>query len=403
MALATNHVLKNIRKCLQPGGKVLDNISIWIQGDRIHAVESWERIQSDIEQSGNPYTVRDCSAWIAAPGLIDCHTHLLFAGSREGELYARARGTPYLEILRQGGGIYRTVEAVRSASEEELIENGRYYLDMALSYGITTVEIKTGYGLDYSTEEKMLRVINRLNAHPVDIVPTFLVHTVPRGLDRKAYIEEIAAKWIPSFRDRAEWFDLFLEEGVFSLKEAEFLSTHARDAGYHLGLHTNQVHDIGGIGLADTLGMRHVDHLEVLSDEDAHRIRRNPECYAVFLPAAEAFVFSDRIGQIEKLLDIPDRLVLSSDFNPGSSPVLSPYFIMAHAVLRYRLHDPFLILDAYTVNPATMLYLDDRGVLAPGKKADMVFMQLDAFEQIPYWAGTDFVQGVMKSGSWVEC
>lgn len=402
MNRTTNQVLRNIRRCLQPGGRVLDNISIWIQGDRIHKMGNWERIQSDIEQSGNPYTVRDCSSWIAAPGFIDCHTHLLFAGSREKELYARARGTPYLDILKQGGGIYHTVGAVRSASEEELMENGRYYLDMALSYGITTVEIKTGYGLDYSNEEKMLRVINRLNAHPVDIVPTFLVHTVPRGSDRKSYIEEIAAKWIPSFRDRAGWFDLFLEEGVFSLKEAEFLLTHARDAGYHLGLHTNQVHDIGGIGLAETLGVRHVDHLEVLSDEDALRIRRNPECYAVFLPAAEAYVFSEHIGQIEKLSAIPERLVLSSDFNPGSSPVLSPCFVMAQAVLRYRLDNPFLILDAYTANPASMLFMDDRGVLAPGKKADLVFMRLNTFEQIPYLAGTDFIEGVMKSGTWVD-
>lgn len=343
--------------------------------------------------------ILDCNDFIALPGFVESHTHLLFAGSREGELYMRAEGRPYLDILESGGGIHSTVNAVREASEEQLLKNGLKFLDHALKFGITTVEIKSGYGLDTDTERKMLQVIRRLDTlHPVDVIPTFLVHTVPKGVDRKNHIETVAKEMIPQFQEYAQWFDIFLEKNVFELDESEFLIGKALEAGYHIGLHTNQVNDIGGVGMADRMGIRHVDHLETLSDEDADRIRQNEDLFAVFLPTAEGFVFSEHVGQIHKLLDVPERLVLSSDFNPGSSPVLSPFFVMAYAVLRYRLTDPHLIVDAFTTNPAKMLYLDDRGMITPGKKADIVLLELDNFQQIPYWGTIDFVKHVIKDG-----
>ena len=154
--------------------------------DLIKQIGTLDSIQKSIEnQSSSSPEVVDGSQWIVLPGMIDCHTHLLFAGSREKELYMRADGRPYLDILKSGGGIYNTVQAVREASEEQLIQNGLKYLDKAIQMGLTTVEMKSGYGLDYDNEKKMLKVIRQLNdLHPVDVIPTFLVHTVPKEMDR---------------------------------------------------------------------------------------------------------------------------------------------------------------------------------------------------------------------------
>ena len=374
--------------------------SILIQDDVIQSIGPYNDIiktMDGISESGSQ--IMDCTNVILMPGFIDSHTHLLFAGSREDELYMRAEGRPYLDILESGGGIYNTVEAVRKASEEELVENGMHYLDKALQLGITTAEIKSGYGLDYENEKKMLKVINRLNdLHPVDVIPTFLVHSVPKESDREDFIDQVVNRMIPEFRDYAEWFDIFLEKNVFELSEGELLIRHARDAGYHVGIHTNQVHDIGGIKLADELGVRHVNHLEVLTEEDAKRIRENENMYAVFLPTAEAYVFSEHVGQIRQLLDIPDRLVLSSDFNPGSSPVLSPFFVMSQALLLYRISSASLLLNSMTSNPAAMLYLNDRGLIEEGKKADLIALELDNFNQVPYLGTLPVIEMVMKNG-----
>jgi imidazolonepropionase len=376
------------------------SLSILIQDDRIERIGTLDAIQKSLDKTpGNRPEIVDCSRWIILPGLIDCHTHLLFAGSREKELYMRASGRPYMDILKSGGGIYNTVKAVREASEEDLIKNGIKYLDRALKSGLTTIEIKSGYGLDYENEKKMLKVIRKLNdLHPVDVVPTFLVHTVPKEMDRKVFIDLVAEKMIPEFRDFADWFDIFLEKDVFDLKEGELLIRRAMDEGYHVGIHTNQVNDIGGVKLADDLGVRHVDHLEVLTAEDADRIRKNKDLYAVFLPTAEAYVFSEHVGQMQQLMDVPSRLVLSSDFNPGSSPVLSPFVVISHALLRYRIPSPSLLLDGFTSNPADMLYLGDRGTIQEGKKADLVCLSLDNFHQVPYLGTLPVIDMVIKDG-----
>lgn len=375
-------------------------MSILVQNGIIQEIASYETIRKDLdEQKLGDADELDCSDTIALPGFVDSHTHLLFYGSRENELYMRAQGRPYLEILEQGGGIYNTVDAVRNASEEELIKNGLKYLDKALHFGTTSIEIKSGYGLDYDTEKKMLKVINKLNElHSIDIIPTYLVHTIPKETDRKKYIDLVANKMIPEFREYAEWFDIFLEKGVFELEESKFLIQKAIDTGYHIGIHTNQMHDIGGVKLAVELGVRHIDHLEVLDEEDARRIIENESIYPVFLPSSEAYVFSEHVGQIDQLLEIPSRIVLSTDFNPGSSPILAPQLIMAEAVLRYRLSNPYLLIDSFTTNPAKMLYLEDKGTVRKDARADIVCMELDHFEQIPYLGTINFIKYVVKDG-----
>jgi imidazolonepropionase len=252
----------------------------------------------------------------------------------------------------------------------------------------------------------MLRVIHRLDElHPVDVIPTFLVHTVPRGVDRVRYIDEVAEEMIPRFRKLADWFDIFLERGVFELEESERLLKRASEEGYRLGIHANQVYDIGGVRLALQMGVRHVDHLEILSEDDARRILEDERVYPVFLPAAEAWVFSERRGQIHHFADIPERIILSTDFNPGSSPVLSPQMIMSLAVLRYRISDPDLLLNAFTVNPARMLFLEDRGRIEEGLIADILLFDLEKTAQIPYFGTINFLKTVIKEGKrieWVE-
>src|SRR4030042_6639893 len=343
--------------------------------------------------------ILDCSDCIAIPGFVDSHTHLVFYGSRENELYMRASGKSYMNIMKQGGGIHATVKAVRNASRDQLIQKGLQFLYRALASGTTTLEIKSGYGLDMRNEQKMLDVIDDLNAlHPIDIIPTFLVHAVPEKTNRKTYIAEVRNEMIPRFRECAEWFDIFVEDGVFTLKEAERLIRKAQDSGYFIGMHTNQIRDIGGEKLACDLGVRHVDHLEVLNDRDARCIMKNDFLYSVFLPTSEAFVFSGRTGQIQKLLEAPERIVLSTDFNPGSSPVLNPLEAITHALIRYRIDEPFLLIDAFTSNPARMLFLEDRGILKEGKKADIICLKLENFAQIPYYGTIPFIKYVIKDG-----
>jgi imidazolonepropionase len=394
-------LLKTIKKIYKHPS---ENQSIFIRDGVIDAVASFEEIERSLGKKALDQTeILDCSGAVAVPGFVDSHTHLLFAGSRHNELYQRAGGADYLEILKQGGGIHNTVRSVRGTSEEELIRNGQRWLDRALRFGTTTIEIKSGYGLDYQTEKKMLKTIRKLNTlHPVDIVPTFLVHTIPLDADRKKYLSLVADKMIPEFREYADWFDLFLEKGVFDLAEAEMLIRKARDAGYRIGLHANQVHDIGGINLALDYGVRHVDHLEVLNDRDAKRILANPSVYPVFLPGAEYHLFSGRIGQIHKLTDARSRIVLATDFNPGSSPVLSPSAVMALAVLRYRVNDPSLLLDAFTSNPADMLFLPDRGRIEKGAKADILLFDVDHSDQIPYWGTVCPIRNIIKNGRIVK-
>ncbi|MBN1543208.1 imidazolonepropionase [candidate division KSB1 bacterium] len=374
-------------------------LSILIEGEQITAVSALAECEYLARERNLEPQCVDCSDSVIVPGFIDCHTHLVFTGTRERELYLRAANTPYLEILRQGGGIHQTVQAVHEADEDELVATGRRYLDQALALGITTVEIKSGYGLDTENESKLLRAIQRLKGdHPIDVVPTFLVHSVPLGEDRQRYLNRVVEEMIPAFRPLADWFDIFVEEGVFDIAESRRMLKAAAAAGYCLGLHTNQMHDIGGVGLALETGVRHVDHLEVLSDSDARALIDASDVYAVFLPGAEYCAFSPHIGQIHKLLNMPERLVLSSDFNPGSSPILSPMLVMAMAVWRYRLTDPDLLVRALTINPARMLGFSDRGEIRPGTRADLVCLALDNSAQIPYLGTLNCIRRVYKNG-----
>lgn len=397
-------LLKNIRKVYGVPSDEAKPLSICVDNGIIQEIVNYESIVKQIgARAIDEYTVLNCSDLIALPGFVDSHTHLLFYGSRENELYMRAASVPYMKIMADGGGIYNTVKAVRNTSEEELIKNGLRFLDKALSFGTTTIEIKSGYGLDFNTEKKMLTVINTLNRlHPVDIIPTFLVHTVPRETDRKKYIDSVMNRMIPAFREYSEWFDIFLEKGVFDLRDGELLIQKAIDSGYNVGIHTNQVNDIGGVKLAVEHGVRHIDHLELLTEEDAELIIQNKSIYPVFLPGAEAYLFSGHTGQIHQLLKIPSRIVISTDFNPGSSPVLCPGLVMSLAVLRYRISDPLLLIQAFTRNPAEMLFLEDRGSIKKGLKADILCMELDDFEQLPYFGTLNFIKFVIKNGRIVE-
>jgi len=380
------------------------SISIFIRDGIIEHIMPFDELIMRVDKAKMRDTeIIKCDGMIALPGYVDSHTHLLFYGTREDELYMRAQGKPYMEILEKGGGIHNTVRAVKAASEEELLQNGLKYLNRALMSGITTIEIKSGYGLDYETEKKMLKVIHQLNEHhPVDIIPTYLVHSVPGDMDRNKYTDLVCKKMIPEFKNYTEWFDIFIEKGVFNIQESERMLKTARDHGYHTGMHTNQMSDIGGIQLAAELGVRHVDHLEVLSEKDAQIIIDNEDLYAVFLPGAEMFVFSENIGQIHQLSDIPERIVISTDFNPGSSAVLSPIIIQTLALLRYRNITPSLLIDSFTVNPAAMLFLDDRGVLKPGKMGDVLCLELDTYRQIPYLGNMQLRKLIIKSGKVIK-
>lgn len=341
-------------------------------------------------------TIVEATGRAVVPGFVDCHSHLVFAGNRVGDFALRCAGSSYEEIAAQGGGIGLTVAATRQASKAELKEIALRRLDRALRQGTTTMEVKTGYGLDPQTEMKMLEVIAELKSEqPIDLVPTFLgAHAVPRGMMKSDYLREVRAM-LPDAAKIARFCDIFCEEGYFTPAESLDLLETARSYGMLPRMHANQFHSTGCIDTAVELEAVSVDHLEVLTVEEI-RCLAATDISCVMLPGVSLFL-DIPFAPGRALIDAGCIPALASDFNPGSNPSLSLQFVMSLACLRLGLRVAEA-LACITRNAAHALRLERVGCIEEGWQADLLILDCADYRDMIYYYGENHVQTVIKRG-----
>jgi len=345
----------------------------------------------------------DGTGMTAVPGFIDSHTHLPFAGSRENEFGLRIQGFSYQELAAKGMGIQTTVNATRIISKQELTSLCLERLDRMLVYGTTTVEAKSGYGLNLHDEIKQLEVLKDVNAiHPIDIIPTFLgAHEVPKEYKtrKKDYINFLTHSILPEVKKKnlAEFFDVFCEEGVYSLEETKELTEAALKAGFKLRIHADEFVPLGGTELAAELKASSADHLIMITDTGIDKLASG-STVATLLPGVSFFLMLDKKAPARKLIDKGVAVALATDFNPGSSMTESMLFILQLGVysLRMTIEEA---LTATTLNPAFSLGRDNRtGSLEPGKDMDIILFKAPNYQYIVYHFGINLVKHVIKKG-----
>ncbi len=336
------------------------------------------------------------------PGLVECHTHSVFTGSRADEFRQKLAGVDYEKIAESGGGINSTVRSVRQSSFEEIIETVKPRIENFISQGITTLEIKSGYGLDFENEIKLLQVINYLDEiYPIDIIPTFLgAHTFPpeHKSTRDKYIDEIINKMLPHIAEQklAKFCDGFCESTAFTADEIDLIFTRAEELGLNLKLHTEQFNSIGGLDTALKHNAVSVDHLEVLQDDGIIKLGK-ADTVSVLLPGV-SFFLNYQYAPARKLIESNAIIALATDFNPGSSHISSLSLIMSLAALNMRMTIEETI-NAVTINAAAALRMNDKiGSIEIGKKADFSIFDTEEYADIVYDIGRNLNCMTIKSG-----
>ena len=341
---------------------------------------------------------------VILPGMIDCHTHAVFGAARLDDHQRRALGEDYKAIAAAGGGILQSVRDVRARSEADLEALTRARLATLLAHGTTTIELKSGYGLDLEAELKQLRVIRRLaETQAATLVPTFLgAHEVPpehRG-DRAGYVRLVCEEMIPAVAQGrlARCCDVFCEPGVFSPAEARAILTTAQRHGLALKLHADELEGSGGAELAAELGALSADHLAAVSDGGVRALAASGTV-AVLLPATMIFLGKRSQAPARRLIEAGAAVALATDFNPGTSPTVSLPLVMALGVSQLGLRHAEALM-AVTVNAAAALGLaGERGQLAPGFAADLVVAGVEDWREVGYWMGANVVSAVWTGGS----
>jgi imidazolonepropionase len=373
-----------------------------------------DEVERQVEAGGHPldaFEVVDAAGGTVTPGLVDPHTHLLFAGSREDELVLRQRGASYLEILEAGGGILSTVARTRRATSEDLAAHGRRWLGEMLAHGATTIEAKSGYGLDRASEVRLVGIASDLGREgPVDVLPTFLgAHAVapefrdrPGGVD--AYVRDVVDVQLPAVaaHGRARFCDVFCEDGVFDPDQSRRILLAARALGMEPRLHADELAPSGGAELAAEIGALSADHLAAPSDAGvdalAEAADRGSPVVAVLLPATTWFLMKPVHAPARRFIERGIPVAIGTDFNPGTSPTPSLPLAMTAACLELRM-TPSEALAGTTINAAHALGLGDEiGSLEPGRAADLAIWNVPTHRQIPYWPAADLVRAVIKRG-----
>lgn len=369
---------------------------VWLGSD-----EDAERLlQTNIFVSpAGMVTIIDMHGLVVTPGFVDAHTHLIFAGNRAAEFHLRHAGVSYAELLAQGRGILTTVQATREASDELLIALAEERLESVQSYGTTTVEVKTGYGLDRATEERCLRIVHTLqekNEHRVRIVPTFLgAHTVPVEYQakRKEYINLIVEQMLPAFQGLARFCDVFCEREAFSVQESRRILTRAKELGYLLKIHTGQLNASGGARLAAELGATSADHLDHASDADLDALRE-AGVVATLLPGC-SYTLRSPYPSARRLLERGLTVALATDFNPGTSYCENMQMMMGlgMSAMGMTLEEA---LRAVTIHGAKALALEEQiGSIEVGKRCELALWDIGDYREIGYHFGVNLVQSTM--------
>lgn len=348
----------------------------------------------------------DCGGRLLTPGLIDCHTHIVYGGNRANEFEMRLNGAAYADIAKAGGGILSTVRATREASEEQLTKSAATRLQSLLAEGVTTIEIKSGYGLDVETELKMLRVARKLgDTQPVDVVTTFLgAHTFPAEYrdDHPAYVDLVCTRALPAVAEAklADAVDVFCEGIAFSVADTEKVFAAAKKLGLPVKLHAEQLSNLGGAKLAARYDALSVDHIEYLDEDGVAAIARSGTI-AVLLPGAFYYLKEKQHPPVTALRAHKVPIAIATDLNPGSSPVHSLLATMNMACVLFGL-TPEEALRGVTVNAAQALGMKDRGMIAAGMKADLVLWNADRPGDLSYPLGFNPCAAVIRNGAVVR-
>lgn len=380
--------------------QILNNGFVVIEDEKIIAIGTGEDYKNyfksdDIIIDGRGKTV--------TPGLVDPHTHVVYAGSREEELSLKLNKVSYIEILNRGGGILSTVRETRAASLEKLKKCTKERLDLMLLHGTTTIESKSGYGLNFHDEVKMLKVNEELNKeHPIDIVSTYLgAHAIPQEYkeNREGYVNFIASRIIPyiSKYNLAEYVDCFCEEGVFSIEECRKILIAAKNRGLKIKIHADEIESIKGAELSGELKAASAEHLVAASDEGIKAMAKN-EVVAVLLPSTSFYLMLNKFAKARQMVDAGVPIALATDCNPGTSPTESLQTVMTFACFGMKLL-PEEIINAMTINAACAINRESEiGSIEVGKQADLVVFNSKNLNYLIYHFGINAVNTVIKKG-----
>lgn len=342
--------------------------------------------------------VIDAKNKVVMPGFIDCHTHAIFAGSRENEFLKKLQGISYLEILKQGGGILSTVKSTRKASKEKLFEISKKRIMQMLEYGTTSVEIKSGYGLTFKDEKKILEVALMLSKKtPMNVITTYLgAHAVPKNSSKKNYIKEVISS-LKKIKPYAEFCDVFCEKGVFSVSETKEILSAAKKIGFKIKLHSEQCNTLNSSKLAAELNAVSADHLDHITKDGIKALAKSG-VIGVLLPGVNLYLMESKYPPARELINNGVPLAISSDFNAGSCPSFNMQLMISLSCLNLKLL-PSEAINAVTINAAFAI---DRGKevgsLQIGKKADVIILDVDNHNKIPYNFGVNLVKKVIKNG-----
>jgi imidazolonepropionase len=376
---------------------VIEDGAIAVKDGRIEYVGPADHIDiSNAERSINAF------GKVVLPGFVDSHTHLVFAGAREEEFARRIAGATYADIAASGGGINTTVKATRAASKVELTEYALHRLDSCIGFGSTTVEIKSGYGLDHENEIKMLEVINELKQlHVVDIVPTFLgAHTIPYDYKdrRDEYVKLVLESMLPEVASRrlAEYCDVFVEQGAFTIDEGRAIFERGKELGLQVRVHADQITAGGGAELAAELHAASADHLDHVSEDGLLRMKE-AGTIATLLPGVSLFL-GEPMPDARRCIDAGLPVAVATDMNPGSCMSENIQLMMSLAALQMGMTMEEVI-TAVTLNAAAALHRSDQiGSIEVGKKADILIFNVPAWQRIIYHYGVNHLTTVIKNG-----
>lgn len=377
---------------------IIENGVVIIDGDKIEAVGGKELLEG---KNLEDYNVIDATGKSVMPGFVDSHTHFIFGGYRAEEFSWRLRGDSYMDIMKRGGGIVSSVTGTKEASLDELVEVGLKRLDSMVSFGVTTVEGKSGYGLDYETEMKQLEAMVKCDEkHPLDIAKTFLgAHAVTKEYKGRedVFIDEMIAM-LPEIKEKnlAEFCDIFCEDNVFSVEQSRRLLNAAKDLGMKTKIHADEIVQLGGADLAAEVGAVSADHLLQASDKGLLEMKESG-VVATLLPGT-AFSLKEHYARGRFMIDNGLAVAVATDFNPGSCHTESIPLIIALSALYMKL-TPEEIVTALTINGAAAIdRADTIGSIDVGKKADIVIHEFPSYKFLPYHIGVSTVERVIKNG-----